>query len=114
MILVIAEQRDGKLNRATLETIAAAQSAGEPVKVAVLGSGIGAVATEVATADVAEVITIEDAALKDYTADGFVMAIEQLVAAEKPDRVFLPHTYQTRDFAPALAARGRGTLAAGG
>ncbi len=105
MILVIAEQRDGKLNRATLETIAAAQTAGDSVKAAVLGSGVSGVAGEVAAADVAEVITVEDPALKDYTADGFVMAVEQLIAAEKPDRVFLPHTYQTRDFAPALAAR---------
>ena len=29
MILVVAEQRDGKLNRATWEAIAAAQQAGE-------------------------------------------------------------------------------------
>ena len=105
MILVVAEHRDGKLNRATLETIAAAQAAGGPVKIAVLGSGVDAVAAEVATADAAEVITIDDAALKDYTADGFVMALEQLIAAESPERVFFPHTYQTRDFAPALAAR---------
>ena len=105
MILVIAEHRDGKLNRATLETIAAAQSAGGPIKVAVLGSSFDAIAGEVAAADVTEVIAVDDAALKDYTADGFVMALEQLIAAEKPDRVFLPHTYQTRDFAPALAAR---------
>jgi electron transfer flavoprotein alpha subunit len=109
VILVIAEHRDGKLNRATLETIAAAQAAtssgGGPVKVAVLGSGVDAIAGEVAAADVAEVITVDDAALKDYTADGFVLALEALIAAEQPDRVFLPHTYQTRDFAPALAAR---------
>jgi electron transfer flavoprotein alpha subunit len=41
----------------------------------------------------------------DYTADGFVQALQALVGSEKPDLVFLPHTYQTRDFAPALAAR---------
>ena len=106
MILVIAEHRDGKLNRATLETIAAAQAApAPPVKVAVLGSGIDAMAAEVGAADVSEVITIDDPALKDYTADGFVLALAALLAAETPDRVFLPHTYQTRDFAPALAAR---------
>jgi electron transfer flavoprotein alpha subunit len=113
VILVIAEHRDGKLNRATLETIAAAQastelspgSAGGPVKVAVLGAGVDAVAAEIGAADVAEVITVDDPALKDYTADGFVLALEALIAAEKPERVFLPHTYQTRDFAPALAAR---------
>jgi electron transfer flavoprotein alpha subunit len=105
VILVIAEHRDGKLNRATLETIAAAQAAGGPVKVAVLGSGVEAVAGEVGAADVAEVITVDDPALKDYTADGCVLALEGLIGAEKPERVFLPHTYQTRDFAPALAAR---------
>jgi electron transfer flavoprotein alpha subunit len=105
VILVIAEHRDGKLNRATLETIAAAQSAGGQIKVAVLGSDVDGIAKEVAAADVAELVTVDDPALKDYTADGFVMALEQLIAAEKPERVFLPHTYQTRDFAPALAAR---------
>jgi len=105
VILVIAEQRDGKLNRATLETIAAAQTTGTPVKAALLGSGIDAVAKEIASADVAEVITVDDSALKEYTADGWVLALAQLVGAEKPERVFLPHTYQTRDFAPALAAR---------
>jgi electron transfer flavoprotein alpha subunit len=105
VILVVAEHRDGKLNRATLETIAAAQSAGAPVKVAVLGSGVDAVAKELASADVAEIVTIDDAALKDYTADGFVLALEQLIGGESPERVFLPHTYQTRDFAPALAVR---------
>jgi electron transfer flavoprotein alpha subunit len=105
VILVVAEHRDGKLNRATLETIAAAQTTASPVKVAVLGSGVDGVAKEVAAADVAEVVTIDDPALKDYTADGFVLALEQLIGSENPERVFFPHTYQTRDFAPALAAR---------
>ena len=105
MILVVAEQREGRLNRASLETIAAAQSTGDTVTIAVLGSGVDAVAQELAKAAAAEVIAADDPALKDYTADGVVMALEQLIAAETPARVFLPHTYQTRDFAPALAAR---------
>jgi electron transfer flavoprotein alpha subunit len=105
MILVIAEQRDGTLNRATFETIAAAQSTGGPVKVAVIGSGVDALASELAAADVAEVIVVDDPALAEYTADGYVQALQALVGAEQPDLVFLPHTYQTRDFAPALAAR---------
>jgi electron transfer flavoprotein alpha subunit len=105
MILVIAEQRDGTLNRATWETVAAAQQAGGPVKIAVLGSGIDAVASEIAAADAAEVIVVDAPALAGYTADGYVMALEALIAAQKPALVFLPHTYQTRDFAPALAAR---------
>jgi electron transfer flavoprotein alpha subunit len=105
VILVIAEHRDGKLNRATLETIAAAQTAGGALKIAVLGCGVDGIAREVAAAAADEVIVVDDPALTDYTADGFVLALEQLIATEGPDRVFLPHTYQTRDFAPALAAR---------
>jgi electron transfer flavoprotein alpha subunit len=105
MTLVIAEQRDGKLNRATWETIAAAQQAGGAIKIAVLGQGVDAVATDVAAAEAAEVIVVEDPALAAYTADGFVFALAALIGAESPERVFLAHTYQTRDFAPALAAR---------
>ena len=105
MILVVAEHRDGKLNRATLETIAAAQQAGGPVKIAVLGAGVDEVVQQVAVAAAAEVIVVDDPALEHYTADGFVLALAQVIEAEKPERVFLPHTYQARDFAPALAAR---------
>jgi electron transfer flavoprotein alpha subunit len=105
MILVIAEQRGGKLNRATWETIAAAQLAGGPVKIAVLGSGVDAVGAEVAAADATEVVVVDSAALGEYTADGYVQALSGLIQQEAPELVFLPHTYQTRDFAPALAAR---------
>jgi electron transfer flavoprotein alpha subunit len=105
MTLVIAEQRDGKLNRATWEAIAAAQQAGGPITIAVPGAGVDAVAAELAAADAAEIIVLDDPALAAYTADGFVLALASLIAAESPDRVFLAHTYQARDFAPALAAR---------
>jgi electron transfer flavoprotein alpha subunit len=105
MVLVIAEQRDGTLNRATWETIAAAQQSGAPVRVAVLGAGVQPVANELASADVEEVLIVDDPALSAYTADGYVLALASLIEQEKPELVFLPHTYQTRDFAPALAAR---------
>ena len=105
MILVIAEQRDGKLNRASWETIAAAQQAGGPVKIAVVGKSVDAVAGELAAADAAEIVQANHDALGDYTADGYVLAAAALIEQEKPSLVFLPHTYQTRDYAPALAAR---------
>jgi electron transfer flavoprotein alpha subunit len=105
MILVIAEQRGGKLNRASWESIAAAQQLGEPLIVAVVGSGVAAVAAEVAAAEAQEVVTIDAAALEPYTPDGFTAALAQAIDQLKPSLVFLPHTYQTRDFAPKLAAQ---------
>lgn len=108
MILVIAEQQQGKLNRASWEAIAAAQQlAGTamPVKVAVAGQSVSAVAAELAQAAVAEVLTVEHAALGIYTPDGFVQAFQQVIAQTSPAYVFFSHTYQTRDFAATLATR---------
>ncbi len=105
MMLVVAEQRDGRVNRATWEAIAAAQQAGGPLKLVALGASIDAVAAELAAAGVEEVIVVDAAALAEYTADGYVAALSALIAQESPSHVFLAHTYQTRDFAPALAAR---------
>jgi electron transfer flavoprotein alpha subunit len=110
MILVIAEQRGGKLNRATWETIAAAQqlAAGQPITIAVPAADASVrsgVAAELAAADVDEVVTLEHAALEPYTPDGYTAALEQAIGSLAPTLVLLPHTYQTRDFAPKLAAR---------
>ena len=105
MILVIAEQRDGKLNRASWEAIAAAQQAGGPVKVALAGSSMATLASELAAAEVTEVIAVESPALAEYTADGYITALAEVITAEAPSQVFFVHTYQTRDFAPALATR---------
>ena len=101
----MAEQREGKLNRASWEAIAAAQQAGDQVKTAIVGSGVDGVAGELAGADTAEVILVDDPALEHYTADGQVQSLAALIGQEQPSHVFFAHTYQTRDFAPALAAR---------
>jgi electron transfer flavoprotein alpha subunit len=107
MILVIAEQRGGTLNRATWETIAAAQqmAGGDAITIAVVGADVGAVALEVAAAQAQEVVTLDDPALASYTPDGYTMALQQAIDQISPSLVALPHTYQTRDFAPKLAAR---------
>ena len=107
MILVIAEQRDGALNRATWEALAAAQqlAGGDELKVALLGAGTGAAAQDLATAGVGEVLTVIDAALEPYTADGYVLALAHVIASASPQVIALAHTYQARDFAPMLAAR---------
>ena len=115
MILVIAEMSlgvgDRTLNRASWEPIVAAQQhaqgGGGPVKVLVVGAGaaVAKVASELAAAAVDEVLTVDHELLASYTADGYTKALAEIVQAEQPSRVWLAHTYQTRDFAPKLAAR---------
>ena len=103
MILVIAEQKDGKLNRASLETIAAAQQLSMPIKIAVAGHNVATVASDLA--QYGEVIAVDHAALAQYTPDAFVQAWQQVITQASPAIVMLPHTYQTRDFSPMLATR---------
>jgi len=106
-VLVIAEQREGKLSRVSWETLAAAQTIaremGWTVEAAVLGEGIGNLANELAAKKVEKVYAVESAQLRYYTPDGFSAALKHLLESRKPKLVLLPHTYQVRDFAPKLA-----------
>jgi electron transfer flavoprotein alpha subunit len=78
---------------------------GEPVEAAVVGKGIGALASEAAAKKLAKVWAVEHDLLDSYTADGYTAALEQLIQKTQPKLVLLPHTYQVRDFAPKLATR---------
>jgi electron transfer flavoprotein alpha subunit len=107
MILVVAEQREGKLNRASFETIAGAQAiakeTGWVVEVVLPGSGVAALAQELAGKSVAKVYALEAEALSAYTSDAYVHALKAFIGEKQPKLVLFPHTYQVRDFAPRLA-----------
>jgi electron transfer flavoprotein alpha subunit len=107
-ILVVVEQREGKLNRASLETITAAQAiaaeTGWTLEAAVVGAGVADIAKEIAAKDVAKVYDVESPKLAPYTPDGFVAGLKQFLASHPAKLVLMPHTYQVRDFAPKLAA----------
>jgi electron transfer flavoprotein alpha subunit len=107
-ILLITEQREGKWNNVSFETLAAAQQIASQTKAnvsgAVVGKGVAALADELAAFELEEVLLVEHDLLDKYTPDGFSVALRQLIETAKPDLVLLPHTYQVRDFAPKLAA----------
>ena len=107
-ILIIAEQRQGKLNRASLETLVAAQQLAEArsakLVVALPGKGVAAQAAEFSSKKLDELFLVEHDLLEPYTPDGFAAALRQLIEQLQPALVLFPHTYQVRDFAPKLAA----------
>jgi electron transfer flavoprotein alpha subunit len=114
-ILVVTEQRQGKWNNTSFETLVAAQqiadAASGTVSAAVLGSGVTALADELATKNVTQVLVVENDLLENYTPDGYCVALKQVIESAKPDLVLFPHTYQVRDFAPKLAAMlGKGMI----
>jgi electron transfer flavoprotein alpha subunit len=108
-ILVVMEQRQGRIASISFEAIAAAKQlaahSGASVNTVLIGAQTELLAGEVASRGLGKVIRVEHPLLAQYTADGFTLALEQLIEKEHPTQVVLPHTYQVRDYAPALAAR---------
>jgi electron transfer flavoprotein alpha subunit len=106
-IFLVLEERGGKISRASWEAAAAAQmlAGGAGVTAAVIGADTEALAAEAAGRGFAAVIRLEHPLLAQYTADGYVAALHQLLQSKTPAYAVLPHTYQVRDYAPALATR---------
>jgi electron transfer flavoprotein alpha subunit len=107
-ILVITEQRQGKWNNTSFETLAAAQQIASAlsgtVSAVVIGKGLDSLANDLAAKNVTEVLQIEHDLLESYTPDGFCVVLKRVIESAKPGLVLFPHTYQVRDFAPKLAA----------
>jgi electron transfer flavoprotein alpha subunit len=114
-ILVITEQRQGKWNNTSFETLTAAQQiaseTNSSVVGVVMGKGIAPLADELAAKKLEEVLLVEHDLLEAYTSDGFTVALSQVIQSVNADLILLPHTYQVRDFAPKLAASlGKGMI----
>lgn len=108
-ILVVTEQLHGRIGRISWEGVSAAQrlaaQLGQTVSAVVVGSETESLADEIAAWPVNKVVRVEHPLLAHYTADGFTLALQQLIEQARPAYVVFPHTYQVRDYAPALAAR---------
>jgi len=111
-VLAVMEQRPGPngrpaWNRMSWETLSATQQVAgqlaQTATAAVIGRGIEGLAAELASKQLEKVYAVEHELLRDYTADGYTIALRQLLAEKKPELALFPHTYQVRDFLPKLA-----------
>jgi electron transfer flavoprotein alpha subunit len=108
-VLVLMEQRGGVWNRLSFEALAAgeqlAAKLGIECSAAIIGEDLATLSSELTGKNLAKVVTVQHDLLKSYTSDSYVATLEQLIKHAAPAYVLMPHTYQVRDFAPALAAR---------
>jgi electron transfer flavoprotein alpha subunit len=101
-VLAILEQRGGQWHRMSWETLAAAQQIAAEMDMPALAAVIGG-PRELASVRLERAYSVDHPLLREYTADGYAVALRQLVEKVKPIVVLFPHTYQVRDFAPKLA-----------
>ncbi|MDR3799196.1 MAG: electron transfer flavoprotein subunit alpha/FixB family protein [Terracidiphilus sp.] len=106
-VLLVLEQSGGKVSRLSWEALAAAHrlAPAQEITAVVIGAETDALAAEAAAKSVGKVVRVEHPLLKTYTADGYSKALHQLIQGQSPGQIVFPHTYQVRDYAPALACR---------
>lgn len=111
LVVVEVQTRNGAaaLGRVNLEALAAGQALAKQIgagcSAAILGEDLEGLAGEMTGKQLTRIFVVEHPLLKQYTADGYVHALEQVIRKTEPQYVLFPHTYQVRDFAPALATR---------
>lgn len=106
MKLIVAEHTGGKLAKATLEMVAAAQNAGGegPVTLLVLGQGVAGVANE--AAQYAEQVLVGDsAALAAYNPEVWAAAAAQIAQEGEASLVMIGGSRSGREYAPRVAVK---------
>src|SRR5687767_2657787 len=102
MILVFLERSGTQFHGSSFEALAAGQQLAAELNLPVASVVIGEGASEVPAG---AVYSVQHPLLEQYTADGYTIALEQVIRDKQPRFVLLPHTYMVRDFGPKLATR---------
>ncbi len=104
-VLVVAEQRDGRLKKTTFELIGASAAAGNETHVVLLGDGIQGLATELGHYGANTVHVANDAGLKFYTAEAYAQVVVALAKSLNPDVILAAHSPTGRDLMPKVTSR---------
>jgi electron transfer flavoprotein alpha subunit len=114
-VLVFAEQRGGKLKKASLEAVSVgreiADATGGTVAAVLLGQGIAPLAEALGKAGADKVYTGDDALFANYSSDAYGLAASKAAQVFGAEALLFPGTAMGKDLAPKVCARlGMGLL----
>ena len=108
-VWVFAEQREGELQKVSLELLGegrrVADKLGVKLTALLLGDNVEGLANTLAEHGADEVLVAEDKNLQHYTTDAYTKVICDLVNERKPGILFVGATFIGRDLGPRIAAR---------
>ncbi len=108
-IFVFAEQRDGKLQKVSLELIGKARELitthDQKVAAVLIGYDIREAASNLIAFGADEVIIAENPVLAEYMTEPYASAMSEIIAAHQPEIVLYGATSIGRDLAPRVSAR---------
>jgi len=101
---------DGKIRKVTLEGLSEARrklagKLGGAVCGVLLGSGVSGLAPELGKYGAEKVYVVDNELLKDYTPEGYAIALSDLIKKHGPAIVITGNTSTGQDFFPRTAAR---------
>lgn len=108
-VFVFVEQREGQLQKVSLELIGKANEIagklGEKVTAVVLGSGIESMCDELIHYGAHEVLYVDHPMLSLYATEPYAKAITGVIEDKKPEIMLIGATTIGRDLAPRVSAR---------
>ena len=108
-VWVFAEQRDGELQKVSLELLGEGRKIADKLGVKLtsllIGDNIKRLADNLGRHGADEVLVVENELLKHYTTDGYTKVICDLANERKPGILFIGATFIGRDLGPRVAAR---------
>ncbi len=108
IVLTVAEARDGKLKKASLEAVSAgkalADQAGAECVVLLAGAGVSGLAGDLGRAGAARVVLVDSPDLATHSSDGMARIVAGQVKAIAPAAVLFAHTATGKDVAPRVSA----------
>lgn len=108
-VFVITEQRDGAFRKVTFEAVSEgrrlADGLGCDLTAAVLGSGVESIAGEIEKYGPDKILVADDAALANYTTDGYTNVLADLIKPLDPTLIITGASNQGKDLCARLAAR---------
>ena len=108
-VWVFAEQRDGHLEKVSLEILGEgkkiAEKLGVKITALLMGHNVKHLAKELEAYGADEVLVADNENLANYTTDGYTKVICDLVEEKKPEILFIGATFIGRDLGPRVAAR---------
>ena len=114
-ILVFIEQRNDTVHPAALQCVRPAQEladkTGGQVIACIIGDAIDKAVAAVHQTGVSQIITVKDAALKDYSALRYRAALAGAIEKADPKAVLMAATFMGRDLSPRVALRIKGAVA---
>jgi electron transfer flavoprotein alpha subunit len=109
MLLVFIEIREGKIKKSSLEALGEAgrraAELGTDVGATLVGPADAGLDAELFARGASKVYRLEHPLLADYSAQGYALALRELVDELRPAAVFFAATALGKDLAPRLAAK---------